>query len=152
MREPQVRREPVPHERDDERLTGQPDLPPDSAEPHDTADRQPVDIPDGEGDSDEDATPDEAEPVEGPNPVVAPPLRDSVPAPIGSRPLRRIRGKRSRYQVRRRDIQVPIAPPEDADERDGTWSAMDWKKVLKELNDPNINVAKRRLRRIHLRW
>ena len=29
---------------------------------------------------------------------------------------------------------------------------MDWKKVLKELNDPNIQVVKRRLRRIHLRW
>ena len=26
------------------------------------------------------------------------------------------------------------------------------KKVLKELNDPNIGVVKRRLRRIHLRW
>ena len=29
---------------------------------------------------------------------------------------------------------------------------MDWKKVLKELNDPNLHVVKRRLRRIHLRW
>ena len=29
---------------------------------------------------------------------------------------------------------------------------MDWKKVLKELNDPNIQVVKRRLRRIHLHW
>ena len=88
----------------------------------------------------------------GPNPVAAPPLRDSVPVPIGSRPLRRVRGKRGRYQVRRRDIQVPISPPEDAAERDETWSAMDWKKVFKELNDPNISVVKRRVRRIHLRW
>ena len=72
--------------------------------------------------------------------------------PIGSRPLRRIRSKRGRYQVRKRGIQTPIAPPEDADERDEGWGAMDWKKVLKELNDPNIQVVKRRLRRIHLRW
>ena len=56
------------------------------------------------------------------------------------------------YQVCKRDIQTPIAPPADADERDEGWSAMNWKKVLKELNDTNINVVKRRLRRIHLRW
>ena len=29
---------------------------------------------------------------------------------------------------------------------------MNWKKSVKELCDPDINVVKRRLRRIHLRW
>ena len=66
--------------------------------------------------------------------------------------MRRVRYKRGKHQVRKRDIQVPIAPPHDADERDESWSAMDWKKVLKELDDPNVEVVKRRLRRIHLRW
>ena len=29
---------------------------------------------------------------------------------------------------------------------------MDWRKSIKELCDPNVEVVKRRLRRIHLRW
>ena len=62
------------------------------------------------------------------------------------------RSRLPRHQVRRRDIETPIAPPTDADERDQDWSAMNWKKSLKELCDPYIEVVKRRLRRIHLRW
>ena len=58
----------------------------------------------------------------------------------------------SRRQVRRRDIEHPTPPPEDADERDEDWSAMNWKKSVKELCNPDITVVKRRLRRIHLRW
>ena len=35
-----------------------------------------------------------------------------------------------------------------------TRHGVQWigKKVLKELNDPNLDVVKRSLRRIHLRW
>ena len=29
---------------------------------------------------------------------------------------------------------------------------MNWKKSVKELRNPDINVVKRRARRIHLRW
>ena len=73
------------------------------------------------------------------------------PRPLG-RPSVRHRGKSRPYQVRQQDIIQPIAPPVDADERDEEWSAMNWKKSLKELCDPNPEVVKRRLRRIHLRW
>ena len=122
-----IQSRPVPHERDDERLV------------------RPADLPDGEGDTEEEPEADReasssAEDAQQPRPMTK---------PSGSR---RQRGKQRPYQVRQRDIDQPIAPPEDADERDEAWSAMNWKKSLKELCDPNLEVVKRRLRRIHLRW
>ena len=64
MREPQVQREPVPHERQDERLIGPPAEPPSEEAPR-AGDAPPaVDIPDGEGHSDDNMTPDEAAPEE----------------------------------------------------------------------------------------
>ena len=71
-----------------------------------------------------------------------------APRPSG-RPV--VSGSRP-YQPLSRDIEQPIAPPTDADQRDELWSAMNWRRSLKELCDPNPEVVKRGLRRIHLRW
>ena len=129
IREPRIDPQPPQHERDDERLT-RPDVP----------SPEPADISDGDDDSNDD------EPT------------DNQPEPTGEVPAalrpsgRPSTSSASRRQVRRRDIEHPIPPPEDADERDEDWSAMNWKKSVKELCDPDITVVKRRLRRIHLRW
>ena len=74
-----------------------------------------------------------------------PPPRD--PSPSGGTRQPSTRGK---YQVRKRDREHPIAPPEDADQHDEGRGALE--ETLKELNDPNVAVVKRRVRRIHLRW
>ena len=149
VREPRAHQQPLPHCREDERLVRPPEphgaLQPDAGQP------RVVDLPDGDGDSDDDDEIDETgNPTVDPTGAEAPPLRPKVRS--GNSRNRRHKLKHSLRQVRRRDIGTPIAPPHDADERDETWSAMGWKKVLKELNDPNINIVKRRLRRIHLRW
>ena len=117
IREPRIDPQPTPHERDDERLI------------------QPVELPDDDNDSD-DGDPAEDQPAE-PDGVRAMPLRDrGRPATTSQSPASR------RRQVRFRDTEQPIAPPDDADERDGNWSAMNWKKSVKELCDPVVNIVK----------
>ena len=120
VREPRINPQPPSHERDDERLT------------RPTEDAEPVDLPDGDDDSEEEPTDNQPDPGE-----VAPPALRPSGRPATS--------SASRRQVRRRDIEHPMPPPEDADERDEDWSAMNWKKSVKELCDPDVTVVKRRL-------
>ena len=108
VREPRIDPQPTPHERDDERLTRPAELP------------EPVEFPDGEDDSEDE--PNDSQPAEPAGEV-----------PTALRPQRPASSSASRRQVRRRDLEHPIAPPEDADERDEDWSAMNWKKSVKEL-------------------
>ena len=107
IREPRIDPQPPQHERDDERLTRPVEVP------------EPVGLPDGGGDSEDD--PDDDQPVE--------PMREELMAPRASgRPAT---SSAPRRQVCRRDVEHPIPPPEDADERDEDWSAMSWKKSVK---------------------
>ena len=127
VREPRIEPHPPPHEREDERLL------------------QPVELPDGDDESD-DGEPTEEQPTD-PVPEEAQPPRAT------GRPASSTQSSSSqRRQVRWRDIEHPIAPPDDADQRDEDWSGMNWKKSVKELCDPDVTALKRRLRRIHLRW
>ena len=127
LREPSIAPHPPQHERDDERRI------------------QPADLSDDNDDSKED------EPNEG---QAAEPMREAPQAPRASgRPASPSQSPASRKrQARWRDIEHPIAPPEDVDERDGDWSGMNWKKYVEEFCDFDVTVVKRRLSRIHLRW
>ena len=102
LREPRVHQQPPPHERDEERLI------------------RPAELPDGEGEYDDN---DDDEFVVDPSAEEA-----QQPRPTG-RPGAS-RSPRPSRQPRARDLEHPIAPPEDADERDEDWSALIWKKSL----------------------
>ena len=127
VNQPRFRQQPVPHERDDEQLV------------------RPVDIPDEEDNTDDEANGEE----QPPQPPTDGSGRENPAGPRASgTPSITSQQRASRpYQVRQRDITTPIAPPADADQRDEEWSSTNWKKSVRELCDPNVEVVKRRLRR-----
>jgi hypothetical protein len=45
-----------------------------------------------------------------------------------------------------------LLPQGDEDDDRGNWSGLDFKHVIRMLNDNNENVVRKALRRLHLRW